>query len=56
MTYPDVSGKPDTDPKAPVMHSRIALGDQALLMVRIPTKKIIHSEVSAIKIDAVGTG
>ena len=24
MAYPDASGKPNTDPKAPVMHSKIA--------------------------------
>ncbi|MEP6539547.1 MAG: VOC family protein [Bryobacteraceae bacterium] len=32
MPYPDASGNPNTDPKAPVMHSKIAQGDQALLM------------------------
>ena len=32
MTFPDASGKPNMDPKAPVMHSKIAHGDQALLM------------------------
>ena len=28
----DASGKPNTDPKAPVQHSMIAQGEQALLM------------------------
>ncbi|MGC2662029.1 MAG: hypothetical protein WA324_29050 [Bryobacteraceae bacterium] len=32
MAYPDASGKPNTDPKAPVQHSMIAQGSQALLM------------------------
>jgi PhnB protein len=32
MAYPDASGKPNTDPKAPVQHSTIAQGGQALLM------------------------
>jgi hypothetical protein len=32
MAYPDASGKPNTDPKAPVQHSMIAQGGQALLM------------------------
>ena len=32
MAYPGASGKPNTDPKAPVMHSKIAQADQALLM------------------------
>jgi PhnB protein len=32
MAFPDASGKPDPDPKAPVMHSKIAQGGQALLM------------------------
>ena len=30
--YPDTAGKPSTDPKARVMHSKIAQGGQALLM------------------------
>ena len=32
MAYPDASGTPNTDPKAPVQHSMIAQGGQALLM------------------------
>ena len=32
VAYPDASGKPNTDPKAPVQHSMIAQGGQALLM------------------------
>ena len=32
VTVPDASGKPSTDPKAPVQHSRIAQGNHALLM------------------------
>jgi len=32
MAYPDASGKPTADPKAPVQHSIIAHGGQALLM------------------------
>lgn len=32
MAYPDVSGKPNTDPKAPVQHSAITQGSQSLLM------------------------
>ncbi len=32
MAYPDASGKPNTDPKAPVMQGKIAQGEQALLM------------------------
>ena len=32
MAYPDASGQPNTDPKAPVMHSKLAQGSQALLM------------------------
>jgi PhnB protein len=32
MSHPDASGKPNTYPKALVMHSKIAQGDQALLM------------------------
>ena len=30
--FPDASGKPTADPKAPVQHSRIAQGGHALLM------------------------
>ena len=30
--YTDASGKPNADPNAPVMHSKIAKGDHALLM------------------------
>jgi len=32
IAYADASGAPNTDPKAPVQHSTIALGGQALLM------------------------
>lgn len=32
MAYPDGSGQPNTDPAAPVMHSKITEGGQALLM------------------------
>lgn len=32
MAYPDTSGKPNTDPKAPVMHSKLAQRGQVLLM------------------------
>ncbi len=32
VPYPDASGEPNTDPQAPVMHSRIAQGSRALLM------------------------
>ena len=32
VAYPDASGKPNTDPKAPVQHSMIAQDGQALLM------------------------
>jgi PhnB protein len=32
MAYPDASGKPNTGPNAPVQHSMIAQGGQALLM------------------------
>jgi PhnB protein len=32
LVFPDASGAPNTDPNAPVMHSKIAQGDQALLM------------------------
>ena len=32
MPFPDASGQPNTDPDAPVMHSKLARGDQALLM------------------------
>ena len=32
VPFPEASGKPNTDPKAPVQHSRIAHGGHALLM------------------------
>ena len=32
MPYPTASGTPNTDPKAPVQHSRIAQGGHSLLM------------------------
>jgi PhnB protein len=32
MAYPDAAGTPNMDPNAPVMHSKIARGGQALLM------------------------
>ena len=32
VAYPDASGQPDRAPDAPVMHSRLASGGQALLM------------------------
>jgi PhnB protein len=32
MAYPDESGTPNADPDAPVMHSRLGRGGQALLM------------------------
>lgn len=32
MAYPDAAGEPDPDPKARVMHGKIAKGGQALLM------------------------
>ncbi len=32
MAYPEASGKPNTDPKAPVQHSMIAQGGRAQLM------------------------
>lgn len=32
MTFPDASGAPNPDPAAPVMHSKLAVGDQPLLM------------------------
>lgn len=30
--FPDASGQPNTDPEAPVMHSKLALGGQPVLM------------------------
>ena len=32
MAYPNASGTPNTDPKAPVQHSMIAHGGQSLIM------------------------
>lgn len=32
MAFPDASGQPNTNPNAPVMHSKLAQGGQALLM------------------------
>jgi PhnB protein len=32
MAYPEAGGSPNTDPAAPVMHSRLARGEQSLLM------------------------